>query len=44
MGRKTKQNHLTSPELLEQVNPENLRLLDDFLDLDVIGKPVTQAA
>lgn len=32
MGRKTKQNHLTSPELLEQVNPENLRLLDDFLD------------
>lgn len=32
MGRKTKQNHLTSPELLERVNPENLRLLDDFLD------------
>ena len=31
MGRKTKQNKITSPELLAQVNPENTRLLDDFL-------------
>lgn len=32
MGRKTKQNHLTTPELIAQVNPENLRLMRDFLD------------
>ena len=32
MGRKTKMNSITSPELLEQVNPENMQLLDDFLD------------
>jgi len=31
MGRKTKQNKLTSPELLAQVNPDNRDLLDDFL-------------
>lgn len=31
MGRKTKQNKLTSPELLAQVNPENLALMEDFL-------------
>lgn len=31
MARKTRQNQNTSPELLKQVNPENLRLLDDFL-------------
>lgn len=31
MGRKTQQNKITSPELLEQVNPENKRLLEDFL-------------
>ena len=32
MARKTKQNKNTSPELLKQVNPKNLRLLDDFLN------------
>lgn len=32
MPRKTKQNDITTPELLKQVNPENMQLLDDFLD------------
>lgn len=32
MGRKTKMNRLTSPELLAQVNPENMTLLEDFLE------------
>lgn len=32
MGRKTKQNSITSPELLKQVNPENTQLLNEFLD------------
>lgn len=32
MGRKTKMNHITSPELLEQVNPKNKRLFKEFLD------------
>lgn len=32
MGRKTKQNKITSPELIAQVNPENLRLMEDFLE------------
>lgn len=32
MPRKTKQNDITSPELLSQVNLENMQLLDDFLD------------
>lgn len=31
MPRKTKQNNLTSPDLLRQVNPENMRLKQDFL-------------
>ena len=31
MPRKTKQNDITSPELLCQVNPENMRLKDDFI-------------
>lgn len=31
MPRKTKQNDITSPELLSQVNPDNMRLKDDFL-------------
>lgn len=31
MGRKTQQNKITSPELWAQVNPENKRLLEDFL-------------
>ena len=32
MARSTKMNSITSPELLEQVNPKNTQLLDDFLD------------
>lgn len=32
MPRKTKHNDITSPELLKQVNPENMQLLEDFLD------------
>lgn len=32
MARKTKMNSITSPELLLQVNPENVRLKNDFLD------------
>ena len=31
MGRSTKQNKLTTPELIAQVNPENIRLMNDFL-------------
>lgn len=31
MGRKTKKNKITSPELLAQVNPENMALMEDFL-------------
>lgn len=30
MGRKTKMNHITSPELLAQVNKDNIRLAEDF--------------
>lgn len=32
MPRKTKQNEITSPELLAKVNPKNTELLRDFLD------------
>ena len=32
MGRKTKQNNLTTPELIAQINPENAALARDFLD------------
>lgn len=32
MPRKTKQNDITSPKLLQQINPENIQLLEDFLD------------
>ncbi len=32
MPRKTKMNSITSPELLAQVNPENMQLLSDFLN------------
>lgn len=32
MARKTKVNSITSPELLAQVNPENMRLKNEFLD------------
>ena len=31
MPRKTRTNSITSPELLKQVNPENMQLLDDFI-------------
>lgn len=31
MGRKTKQNRITSPELIAQINPKNQRLVRDFL-------------
>lgn len=32
MARKTQQNDLTSPELLAQCNPENIQLIDEFLN------------
>lgn len=32
MARKTRVNHLTSPELLAQVNPSNMRLMEDYLN------------
>ena len=32
MGRKTKMNSITSPELLAQVNPDNKQLTSDFID------------
>lgn len=32
MARKTRMNNLTSPELLAKVNPDNMRLKNDFLD------------
>lgn len=32
MPRKTRMNNITSPELLSQVNPENIRLMNDFLE------------
>ena len=32
MARNTKMNSITSPELLKQVNPQNMQLLADFLD------------
>lgn len=32
MSRKTKMNTITSPELISQINPENMRLKNDFLD------------
>lgn len=31
MGRTTRQNHITSPELIAQINPDNLKLLKDFI-------------
>lgn len=31
MGRKTKQNHITTPELIAQINPDNARLVKDYL-------------
>lgn len=32
MPRKTKQNDITSPELIAQVNPKNMTLLADYID------------
>lgn len=32
MARKTKMNHITDSESLAQVNPDNMRLLEDFMD------------
>lgn len=32
MGRKTKMNSITSPELLKKINPKNRELLNDFVD------------
>lgn len=32
MPRKTKMNTITSPELLKQINPKNIELLNDFVD------------
>lgn len=32
MGRKTKMNQITSPELLSKVNKKNIDLMNDFLD------------
>lgn len=32
MARKTKMNNITTPELLAQVNPKNVELLNDFLE------------
>lgn len=31
MGRKTRQNHITSPELISDINPDNTRLVKDYL-------------
>lgn len=31
MSRKTKQNNITSPELIAQINPENIRLIEDYM-------------
>lgn len=39
MGRKTKQNRICTPELLSQVNPKNLRLMNDFMEyMRSVGK------
>lgn len=39
MGRKTKQNRICTPELISQINPKNVRLMNDFLEyLRSIGK------
>ena len=32
MARKTRKNNLTSPELIAQVNPDNIRLMEDFIE------------
>ncbi len=32
MGRSTKQNKITSPELISQINPENMNLIKEFIN------------
>lgn len=45
MARKTKMNSITTPELIEQINPENKSLMKDFLDyLSTIGRSATTIA
>ena len=42
MSRKTRQNRITSPELLAKVNPDNLRLKKDYLAYcDSVGRSRT---
>lgn len=42
MGRKTKQNKITNPELISQINSKNIRLMNDFLEyLRSVGKAET---
>lgn len=42
MGRKTRQNKITTPALLAKINPKNQRLMQDFLDyLRSVGKAET---
>ena len=42
MGRKTKQNKITNPELIAQTDPKNKRLMKDFLNyLRSVGKAET---
>ena len=31
MSRKTQQNKITTPELIAQINPENIRLIEDYM-------------
>lgn len=38
MARKTQMNQITTPELMAQVNPENIRLRDDLEAM--IGLPM----
>lgn len=39
MGRKTVYNQITSPEKIANINPENMNLLNDFLEyLESIGR------
>ena len=39
MGRKTKHNKITSPELISQINAQNIHLMDDFLEyMRSVGK------
>lgn len=45
MGRTTKMNHIVTPELLAQVNPDNIELMNDFLEyLESIQRSETTIA